>query len=135
MSTARDLLRAKLLQTRLPTSRTVDFFGSQIEIKQPTLGAILDARKEANSEGAIINTLVMYAYVPGTSELVFEEADTEALKAMPFGADFIRVTDALQELTSVNFLQPKPNSGETDSSGGPTVSDGNSDGDSPKSAS
>ena len=55
----------------------------------------------------VVDTLVKHAYVPGTDELVFDSADAEAFKQMPFGADFLRVSKALEELSDVNFQATK----------------------------
>jgi hypothetical protein len=128
MSTTRDELRAKLLASRAPTSKAVTFFGEKIEIRQPTLGAILAAREQDDRESAIINTLIMYAYVPGTDELVFEDADIDALKGMPFGGDFVAVSKALEDLTTINFLDQSKPSDKTPSDGGVTESPPSSDG-------
>lgn len=86
---------------------TLSFFGTEIELRQPSLGAIIEAKEAANSQNAIINTLIRYAYVPGTNVKVFEDADEEALRELPFGGDFIEVTKKLEVLTEVNFLGQK----------------------------
>ena len=51
----------------------------------------------------MINTLVGYAYIPGTDEKIFEDADAASLKQLPFGADLQRIMKALETLTEVNF--------------------------------
>lgn len=82
----------------------VTFFGVKIELHQPALQDILKAQQADDRESAIIQTLIDYARVPGTEEPVFEKGDIASLKAMPFGADFLRVSQALEDLTEVNFL-------------------------------
>jgi hypothetical protein len=105
MTTARDELRQRILASRKPKSELVSFFGDSIELRQPTLHDILKIRQASEDErnAAIINTLVDYAYVPGTDEKLFEEADADAFLAMPFGADFQRVTEVLSKLTDIDF--------------------------------
>lgn len=107
--TTRDELRAKIFSDKKLNIIPVEFFGGTIELRQPALGDILKAQTNEDREAAVIETLIDYAFVPGTEEKVFEKADAASMKALPFGADFLRVTKALEELTEVNFLD-KPNS-------------------------
>jgi hypothetical protein len=86
----------------------VEFFGAQIELRQASFGDIIRMREGDDREAAVIHNLINYAYIPGTDEKVFEEGDAESFKEMPFGADFIRVSQAVEELTEVNFLDKKP---------------------------
>lgn len=104
MSNARDELRAKVFAEKKLNIVPVVFFGVTIELRQPIMSDILKAQTNEDREAAIIQTLVDYAYVPGTEEKCFEDTDAAAFKTMPFGADFLRVSKALEELTEVNFL-------------------------------
>lgn len=113
MSSARDELRAKIFgNTNERNVIPVTFFGADIELRQPALEDILRAQQIENREAAIIQTLVDYAYVPGTEEKAFEDGDAESFKKMPFGADFLRVSKALETLTEVNFLDKPASSNE-----------------------
>jgi hypothetical protein len=104
----RDSIRAAILGTEhKPKSKVVDFFGQKIELRQGTLGDILEARESEDRQGAVIRVLTERAFIPGTDTQVFEETDAEVLKKLPFGPDFIRVSNALEELTDVNFQVPK----------------------------
>lgn len=103
MST-RDTIRGKIFASKEFDKRIVDFFGEKIELRQPSLGLVLQVQDEEDRKSAVIDTLVKYAYVPGTDEKVFESGDEDSLLALPFGPDFIRVSNALEELTKVNFL-------------------------------
>ena len=91
--------------------KEIDFFGGKIELRQPRLADVLDAQNSDDRESAVIDTLIRYAFVPGTDEKVFDEGDAETLKQKPFGADFLRVSKALEELTEVNFLDKENSSG------------------------
>lgn len=104
---ARERIRAEVFKSRKPASKVITFMGEKIELRQPTLGSIIDASNQENRQAGIIDTLVNYAFVPGTDELVFEETDAPSFKAMPFGADFQRVAKTLEEITEVNFLDQK----------------------------
>jgi hypothetical protein len=123
MSTERDRIRAELLKSRPVKSKVIEFFGQQIEIKQLTLGAVINARTELeDQQGALISILLKYAYVPGTEELLFEDTDADSLKALPFGGDFVSLTNAITELTNLTFPTPGGDSKSTESSPGPTGS-------------
>jgi hypothetical protein len=107
-------MRAEILKTRTPKRELVDdFFGHPIELIQPLLGDIIAAQSNEDRESAVIDTLVKYAVIPGTTEKVFEEGDAEALKQQPFGKEFIAVSKALAKLTDVDFLDKKPGSDKT----------------------
>lgn len=112
----RDAMRAAIFasENKKLKSKLVEFFGQMIEIRQPTLGTILDSREEEDRQAAVINTLVEYTFVPGTNTKLFDVADADAFKSMPFGKDFLAVNKALEELTEVNFLDKKSESRKTD---------------------
>lgn len=107
MSEARDALRAKLLATRAVTTRKLTFFGEEIELRQMTLADVMKARDNPDEQLRLTDILIQYAYVPGTDEKVFEEGDTEVLLQQPFGQDFINLSNALTDLTQVNFTEQK----------------------------
>lgn len=109
----RDSIRAAILgTTHKVKSKTIQFFGAKIEIRQPTLGAVLDAQDNENRQHAVIDYLLERAYVPDTDSRVFEDTDVDTLRALPFGEDFIRVNETIQELSDVNFLD-KPSTSES----------------------
>jgi hypothetical protein len=107
----RDTIRAKIFSARKPASRIVSFFGEDIEIRQPLLGDILDAQANEDRQSAIIQMLVDRAYIPGTDEKLFDDSDADNFKTMPFGAEFLRISKAMEELSEVNFLDSGTNSG------------------------
>lgn len=108
MATIRDELRAKIFAAHERKFLNVMFMGAEIEIRQPKLGDIINAREEENRQAALIKTLVTYAFVPGTDEKVFEEADADALLELPFGNDFLEVNKAIEKLTDINFTGDTP---------------------------
>lgn len=100
----RDQIRARVFSgANKPKKKVIDFFGSQIELRQPTLSQVLDAQANDDREAAVIDMLINRAYVPNTEESVFEETDAESLKALPFTGDFVRVSNAFEDMTDVNF--------------------------------
>jgi len=95
----RDDIRASIFGAK-PETRTIEFFGHEIELRQPTLGATMEMRRSTD-EDATANMLINYAYVPGTNDHVFEAADEENIKNIPFGADMQRLSQAVNELVGV----------------------------------
>jgi hypothetical protein len=112
-SDARDRIRAGIANSERAKTRSkvIDFFGQSIEIRQPTLGFIIDRRVNVNEDGteeqqtSSVTMLIENAYVPGTDELVFGLGDTDWLKQLPFGDDIQRLITTITELTTVNPTQ------------------------------
>ena|SRR5436190_16723199 len=102
----RDSIRASILASHKPSSKVITFFGEEIEIRQPSLEDIIKAADpgiEGNQQVVVVRTLTKYAFVPGTNERLFDDADAEQLLTMPFGGDFVRVQRAFEELTGTDF--------------------------------
>jgi len=107
----RDEIRSKIFSAEAakPKTKRLLFFGTEVELRQPTIGAILDMQGTEDRKQAIINMMIQYTYVPGTNDPVFELADTETLLAMPWGEDFSRLNEAITELTGVNVEEEEKN--------------------------
>lgn len=101
----RDALRAKIFDGKntVPKRKLIKFFGEEIELRQPTLSNILAAQRDEDRESAVIGALIDHAYVVGTDEHIFSVEDQDQLLAMPFGDDFVNVSKALEEMSTVNF--------------------------------
>ena len=106
----RDTIRGKIFEARELKKIQLTFFGAEIEMRQMKLADILKAQNTEDRESAIIDMLVEYCYVPDTEERVFDISDAEALKQLPFDANFQRASKAMEELTEVNFLDKKSSS-------------------------
>ena len=116
---ARDQTRATIFANAKPKSVVVEFFGTEIELRQPTLGAVLDLRsvrqaaadegKPIDTKEAAVDNMLRYCYVPGTNEPVFEEADRDSLLRLPFGEDYTRITRALQDITGIKVTEAEKN--------------------------
>lgn len=121
MST-RDEIRAQVFAPKEVKTKDLTFYGAKIELRQPRLEDILAVQQsDANLEEgqvsvAAISILLQYAYVPGTSEKVFEEGDRDALLKLPFDENMTQLTEALQELTDVNFTPKNATSGQDQTS-------------------
>lgn len=104
-ATARNELRSKLLSSHKPKSEMVEVFGVEVELRQPTLEAILGARDTADAKQRTVDMIIQYAYVPGTDEQVFEPADRDQILRWPFGEDMLKVQQAITRLTGVDVSE------------------------------
>lgn len=114
-SPIRDSMRAEIFGRKRKT-KEIEAFGHKMEIRQPTLGGLMDARDQSPTKESLIRSLIDSAYIPGTGEKVFEEEDKDALMTIPWGPDFEPIANALTELTGVDFKEPSSDSEKTDGS-------------------
>jgi len=117
MSTVRDELRGKIFAHRPLKSEIVHIWGQDVEVRQPTLGQILNVREDPDRRKAIIRLMIDYCFVPGTNERVFEEGDFESIIAMPFGDDLKAVNQAINKLTGIQVEEVKNDSTPTRGNG------------------
>lgn len=97
----RDEIRAKVLGAKPLVKVVENFFGVTVELRQPDLGTILNAREEDQSN-QVTRMLTQFTFVPGTEEKVFEDADADALIKLPFGEQMQRFIDAMNEILGVD---------------------------------
>lgn len=112
-SKLRDSIRNIIFSSSQARSVTCKFFGTEVEIRQPSLGEILQAEEASSKQGQAVAMIIKYCYIPGTDEKVFEDADQETLLNLPFGEDFIRIQKAIATLTSVDVSVALGNSETT----------------------
>ena len=92
---ARDVLRAKVLGDK-PKSNVVTLDdGVQVEVRQTTVGSMLDAINIEDSKQRMAQMLVISCYVPGTEDQLFEAADIDTILAMPSGGYYQKLIDAM----------------------------------------
>lgn len=109
----RDDIRARILgTTHKPKSKVIEFFGVEIELRQPIMDDILNVQSLEGEErmAGILGVLIRQAYVPGTDNKVFEAGDLDQLRTLPMGGDITKVVETLGELSDVNFLDKKAGS-------------------------
>ena len=103
-SEARKELRARLIGDRHdPDSKVVSLFGVEIELRQPTLLAILEAREHDDEKTRTTDVFLKYAFVPGTDELIFEEADRDTILNWPFTEELLAVQTTIADLTGIDL--------------------------------
>lgn len=104
----RNQIRAAIFDSEntKPKHEPLTFFGQKIEIRQPDLDTILTFSNSAGDDRKhmMVSMIVMWAFVPGTDERVFEETDQDQLLKLPFGPDFAALNKAIQNLTDVTLL-------------------------------
>ena len=104
ISYTRQQMRDRLLGSApKPVRKLVTLFNTPIELQQPTLRAILDAQGVTDVKERAVSMIIEYAYVPGTNELVFEEADAEMILGWPFSDDLVTVQLTIAELTGIDI--------------------------------
>jgi hypothetical protein len=97
----RDEIRAAVFGAK-PESKVIeDFFGQRVELKQPTLGRMLEMRA-GSQQDATFEMLLNYTFVPGTETKVFEEADRELVQQLPFGKAMQEFINSFNELVGVD---------------------------------
>ena len=100
---SRDEMRTAIFASKDIAVKVFTFFGVEVELHQPKLVDIINAAENPNSKSALLNALIRDAYVPGTTQRLFDDTDLESLMQLPFGEDFNRLVKALGELSDVNF--------------------------------
>lgn len=97
----RDEVRSKIFGAK-PKSETIeDFFGTTLELRQPTLQVALENR-DTNEQDRVYLMLVDYSFIPGTDEKVFEQEDIDQLRTLPFGPEFQRLIGKVNSLLGID---------------------------------
>ncbi len=100
----RQEIRDKILgHAPKPGTKLITLFGVELELRQPTLGAILIAQDTQDIKRRMTDMIIQYAFVPGSSEPVFEGADREMILSWPFGEDILNLQNAITDLTGINI--------------------------------
>ncbi len=92
----------------------------EIEVRQPTLGELL-ASQEYKDDEASIGLMIARCFVPGTDVHVYETADIEMMKKMPWDDDLKKLQNTIAKLSGVNVEEEeeklkKPQTGTQPSS-------------------
>ncbi len=110
---ARDSIRAGIFSSKKFRSKIINLFGQEVEIRQPSVGQVLSSRDTDDQKLMFITLLCQYAYVPGTDDRVFEDADVEAIEEWPIGPWFKEFNDAIVDLTEIDISAAEKNSRKT----------------------
>jgi hypothetical protein len=97
----REAIRTSIFTTK-PKSKLIKVFGTEIELRQPSIATIM-AHNDSNSSPAhkAAEIMISYAYVPGTDTKVFEDVDVDGIIGLPWGNDMSAIQSAIAELTEL----------------------------------
>ena len=112
---SRDKLRGLTLGKAKQKSVIADFGGARYEIRQPSIKTKVDvtARLDASANDIVkglemlVWLVIKCTYVPGTDELVFEDADYEGLLGCPSGGFVEHFGNLALRLSDVNVAEKK----------------------------
>lgn len=98
----REAIRTAIFTSK-PKSKKLEVFGVEIELRQPSLGVILNNQNVSAEDRprAVADMLIRFAYVPDSSIRVFEDVDVDGILGLPFGSEMQKIQEAINELTDV----------------------------------
>lgn len=120
MSEKRNKIRERVFKKHAIRTETVTLFGADIELRQPSVGKVLDIRDEPDQKKALVRVLIDYCFVPGTEEPIFEEADLDLIMSWPVGEWFTDLNEAFTKITNIDLGRLEKNLGPT-STGKPST--------------
>lgn len=102
--TLRDSIRSQVFSSDTFKREPVEAFGTEIEIRQTTLGRVLELQEKLakDRKGAIGLAFIEFCYVPGTDDRLFDDTDLNLILGLPFGEDFQKVQDVINKLMGVS---------------------------------
>jgi hypothetical protein len=96
----RDQIREAIFNAK-PNRTPITLFGMKLELVEPPLSIVLAAQQNEDRSMAVAEMIVRYTYMPGTQVQVFEDADLNAILALPFGKDLAGLNAAITEMMGV----------------------------------
>lgn len=96
-SDIRNKLRAKVLSERLKSFTVTLEDGVQVEVRQTTVGQMLNTIEEQDLKKRMVRILIESCYVPETGEKLFDMEDADVLTDMPAGGYYQKLMDAVNE--------------------------------------
>lgn len=97
---SRDEMRAKIFGAKPKSVIVEDFFGVDLELRQPSLEVALNQR-DTTDKDRVYFMLTQYAYVPNTNEKLFDPEDVDSMRELPFGPEFTSLMDKVNSLLGV----------------------------------
>ncbi len=122
--TLRDNIRAQVFSTDVFEREEVEAFGTTIEIRQTTLGRVLELQEKLKDDRKVAIGLAFleFCFVPGTDERLFDDVDLDLVLGLPFGKDFQKVQDVINKLMGVTEKDIKDAEGNSDETSDDTTS-------------
>lgn len=102
--TLRDEIRSQVFSGDVFMREQVEAFGTKIDIRQTTLGRVLELQEKLSEDRKVAIGLAFleFCYVPDTNERLFDDTDLDLVLGLPFGKDFQRVQDVINKLMGVS---------------------------------
>ncbi len=95
---SREEVRASIFAKNKFKRVALTLWGVKVEFQQPTLDRVLNNVASEDSS-LLLQLLIDQTFVPGSQEKVFDKADIESLKAMPFDAELNQISQVISDLT------------------------------------
>ena len=102
-------IRSGILGSKKGKTKIVDMFGHNVEVRQPTVGQLLDLETTDDRKKALVNMLAGYCYMPDSDSKIFTKEDANELLALPAGEWLINFNGAIAELTGVDVSEAEKN--------------------------
>ena len=102
-------IRSGILGSKKGKTKVVDMFGHKIEVRQPTVGQLLDLETDNDRKKSLVNMLVGYCYMPGSEQKIFTVEDANELMALPAGEWLLDFNAAIAALTGVDVSEAEKN--------------------------
>lgn len=104
-------LRAQIFSAQSMDKKAIplSFYGADIEIRQPSVGEIEKLIDKDTQRISFVQVLIDHAYVPGSPDKVFDQADYDQLRDLPYTGDMSKVADAVTQLTNVKVKAAEKN--------------------------
>lgn len=99
----RDTLRAKILAEYKPKKEIIKFMGADVEVRQPSLRALLDAQDTGTTAERIVELMLQFIFVPETGEHLFDAADKDVLLNLPWNEDIANLQTVIGKLSGIDM--------------------------------
>lgn len=122
--TLRDNIRSKIFSSDIFKREEIEAFGVTIEIRQTSLGRVLELQEklEEDRKIAIGLSFIEFCFVPGTDDRIFDEGDMALVLGLPFGEDFQTVQTAINKMMGVSDKDVKEAAGNSPETSDDTMS-------------
>jgi len=105
----RDSVRSRIFSAKKFETRTIKIFDQEVEVRQPSIGQIVDRMNMADDPKQVVDMLIEHCYVPGTDTKVFDPEDKDSILSWPVGQWFTEFNNALTELMEINVEEAEKN--------------------------
>lgn len=83
--------------------KIITFFGKEVELRQMSTGTIMSLKESDDRKSAMVKSIILHCYVPGTNERLFDQTDEDALMDIPFGAEMIKLSEEIGSLSGIDL--------------------------------